>query len=143
MSAVGADAERYSEIGRGPFSRGAAVVYWAVVIEGLIVLTSLPTLLAFVLLDLLRIDEDGAYLHRQRERVSVGVGDLATQCGHVDGPQPHVGGGRGVLLGLKSLDLDQPPGQEHDQRQDQCTTDLDAFARVTPAEGAAQQRWRR
>lgn len=51
MSVVSADAERFSEVGRGPFSRGSAAVYWAVVVEGLLVLTSLPTLLAFVMLD--------------------------------------------------------------------------------------------
>ncbi|NNH05787.1 DUF624 domain-containing protein [Cellulomonas fimi] len=48
---MSADAERFSEVGRGPFSRGSAAVYWALVIEALIVLTSLPGLLAFVLLD--------------------------------------------------------------------------------------------
>lgn len=48
---MSADAERFSEVGRGLFSRGSAAVYWAVVIEGLIVLTSLPGLAAFVLLD--------------------------------------------------------------------------------------------
>lgn len=51
MSVVSADAERFSEVGRGPFSRGSAAVYWAVVIEALIVLTSLPGLAVFVLLD--------------------------------------------------------------------------------------------
>ncbi|GEA80224.1 DUF624 domain-containing protein [Cellulomonas uda] len=40
-----------SEIGRGPLSRWSAAVYWALVIELLIVLTSLPGLLALALLD--------------------------------------------------------------------------------------------
>lgn len=40
-----------SEIGRGPLSRWSATVYWALVIELLILLTSLPGLLALFLLD--------------------------------------------------------------------------------------------
>ncbi|WP_203753501.1 DUF624 domain-containing protein [Cellulomonas chitinilytica] len=45
------DAERFSEVGRGPLSRWSAVVYWALVIEGLVVLTSLPGLVLLLLLD--------------------------------------------------------------------------------------------
>ncbi|GCE77964.1 hypothetical protein CBZ_30200 [Cellulomonas biazotea] len=51
MSVVSRDAERFSEVGRGAFSRGAAAVYWAVVVEALIVLTSAPGIVALLLLD--------------------------------------------------------------------------------------------
>jgi len=40
-----------SEIGRGPLSRWSAAVYWALVIELLVVLVSLPGLVALLLLD--------------------------------------------------------------------------------------------
>lgn len=40
-----------SEIGRGPLSRWSAAVYWALVIELLILLTALPGLVALALLD--------------------------------------------------------------------------------------------
>jgi uncharacterized membrane protein YesL len=45
------DAERFSEVGRGPLSRWSAAVYWALVIEALVVLTSLPGLVLVLLLD--------------------------------------------------------------------------------------------
>jgi len=45
------DAERFSEIGRGPLSRWSAAVYWALVIEVLVVLTSLPGFVLLLLLD--------------------------------------------------------------------------------------------
>lgn len=40
-----------SEIGAGPLSRWSAAVYWAVVIEVLVVLTTLPGIVALLLLD--------------------------------------------------------------------------------------------
>ncbi|MGY4645207.1 YesL family protein [Cellulomonas sp. URHB0016] len=45
------DAEHFSEVGRGPLARWSAGVYWALVIEVLVVLTSLPGLLLVAALD--------------------------------------------------------------------------------------------
>lgn len=39
------------DLGEGPLSRGSTVVYWFVVLEALLVVTTLPTLAAFLLLD--------------------------------------------------------------------------------------------
>ena len=50
MSTVARDEERYSEVGAGPLSRWSAIVYWVLVIEALVVLTSLPGLVGLVLL---------------------------------------------------------------------------------------------
>ncbi|WP_426592561.1 DUF624 domain-containing protein [Cellulomonas sp. McL0617] len=50
MSAVTRDEERYSEVGPGPLSRWSATVYWVLVIEALVVLTSLPGLVGLLFL---------------------------------------------------------------------------------------------
>ena len=46
-----AQAEQASEVGRGPLSRGAAVVYRLLVLEVLLLLTCLPTVVVLLLLD--------------------------------------------------------------------------------------------
>jgi hypothetical protein len=51
VSVMSRDAERYSEVGRGPLARGSAAVYWALVIEALVVLTSLPGFVLILLLE--------------------------------------------------------------------------------------------
>jgi hypothetical protein len=51
VSVMSRDAERYSEVGRGPLSRWSAAVYWALVVEVLVVLTSLPGFVLLLLLD--------------------------------------------------------------------------------------------
>src|SRR5690606_34660811 len=39
------------DLGEGPLSRGSTVVYWFVVLEALLVVTTLPTIVAFLLLE--------------------------------------------------------------------------------------------
>jgi hypothetical protein len=51
VSVMSRDAERFSEVGRGPLARGSAAVYWALVIEVLVVLTSLPGFVLVLALD--------------------------------------------------------------------------------------------
>jgi uncharacterized membrane protein YesL len=50
MTPVSHEEERYSEVGAGPLSRWSAAVYWAVVVELLVVLTSLPGIVGTLLL---------------------------------------------------------------------------------------------
>jgi len=43
--------EQHAEVGRGVLSRASALVYWVLVLEGLVLLTSLPGIVVLLLLD--------------------------------------------------------------------------------------------